>query len=130
MNSIDFGLVLNLHQPGNLDDLLDLCARSPERRGAAPGRRFGARARGPVDQSARHGRRRDRRWAQSWSPEQISNRLCLDFPDDESMRVSHEAIYQALYVQGRGALRRELTACGPGGRCAFRELGHGAGRTS
>ena len=33
------------------------------------------------------------------------------FPDDETMRISHEAIYQALYVQGRGALRRELTAC-------------------
>ena len=59
----------------------------------------------------RHGRRTDRRWARSWSPEQISNRLRLDFPDDESMRVSHEAIYQSLYVQGRGALRRELTAC-------------------
>jgi IS30 family transposase len=44
-------------------------------------------------------------------PEQISNRLPLDFPDDESMRISHEAIYQALYVQGRGALRRELAAC-------------------
>jgi IS30 family transposase len=59
----------------------------------------------------RHGRRKDRRWARSWSPEQISNRLGLDFPDDESMRVSHEAIYQSLYIQGRGALRRELTAC-------------------
>ena len=59
----------------------------------------------------RHGRRKDRRWARSWSPEQISNRLPVDFPDDESMRVSHEAIYQSLYVQGRGALRRELTAC-------------------
>jgi IS30 family transposase len=59
----------------------------------------------------RHGRRKDRRWARSWSPEQISNRLRLDFPEDESMRVSHEAIYQSLYVQGRGALRRELTAC-------------------
>jgi IS30 family transposase len=35
----------------------------------------------------------------------------VDFPDDQSMRVCHEAIYQSLYVQGRGALRRELTAC-------------------
>ncbi len=59
----------------------------------------------------RHGRRQDRRWARSWSPEQIANRLPVDFPDDESMRISHEAIYQALYVQSRGALRRELTAC-------------------
>ena len=45
----------------------------------------------------------------AWSPQQISNRLKVDFPDDESMRVSHEAIYQALYVQGRGGLRAELT---------------------
>ena len=59
----------------------------------------------------RHGRRQDRRWARSWSPEQISNRVRIDFPDDLSMRISHEAIYQALYVQGRGALKRELVAC-------------------
>ena len=59
----------------------------------------------------RHGRRVDRRWAKSWSPEQISNRLRVDFPDDESMRISPEAIYQALYIQGRGALKRELVAC-------------------
>ena len=55
--------------------------------------------------------RQNRRWAAAWSPEQISRRLRLDFPEDETMRISHEAIYQALYVQGRGALRRELTAC-------------------
>jgi IS30 family transposase len=59
----------------------------------------------------RHGRRQHRRWARAWSPEQIAHRLLVDFPDDTSMRISHEAIYQALYVQGRGALRRELTAC-------------------
>jgi len=55
--------------------------------------------------------RADRRWVKAWSPEQISKRLKVDFPDDESMRISHEAIYQALYVQGRGALKRELVAC-------------------
>jgi IS30 family transposase len=59
----------------------------------------------------RHGPRQDRRWAKSWSPEQITNRLRVDFPDDGSMRISHEAIYQSLYVQGRGALRRELVTC-------------------
>lgn len=59
----------------------------------------------------RHGRRKNRRWASAWSPEQIARRLPLDFPDDVTMRISHEAIYQALFVQGRGALRRELTAC-------------------
>jgi IS30 family transposase len=59
----------------------------------------------------RHGRRQDRRWARAWSPQQIARRLRLDFPDDDTMRISHEAIYQSLYVQRRGALRRELTAC-------------------
>jgi IS30 family transposase len=59
----------------------------------------------------RHGRRKDRRWARAWSPEQIAHRLRVEFPDDPGMRISHEAIYQSLYVQGRGALRRELTAC-------------------
>ena len=56
-------------------------------------------------------RRQDRRWASAWSPEQIATRLPIDFPDDESMRISHEAIYQALFIQGRGALRRDLVAC-------------------
>lgn len=55
--------------------------------------------------------RQDRRWSTAWSPEQISRRLPVDFPDDESMRISHEAIYQALFIEGRGALKRELVAC-------------------
>ena len=55
--------------------------------------------------------RQDRRWVLAWSPEQISRRLTVDFPHDESMRISHEAIYQALYVESRGALKRELVAC-------------------
>jgi IS30 family transposase len=59
----------------------------------------------------RRGRRADRRWGTAWSPEQISRRLRVEFPDDASMRISHEAIYQSLYVQGRGALNRELSAC-------------------
>jgi IS30 family transposase len=46
-----------------------------------------------------------------WSPEQIARQLPVDFPHDETMRISHEAIYQAIYVQGRGALRRELHTC-------------------
>jgi IS30 family transposase len=79
----------------------------------------------------RHGRRLDRRWATSWSPEQIAHRLQLDFPDDPSMRISHEAIYQALFVQGRGALRRELTACLRTGRALrvprARTRAHGKG---
>lgn len=55
--------------------------------------------------------RQDRRWATAWSPEQISHRLRVEFPDDESMRISHEAIYQSLFIQGRGALKRELVTC-------------------
>jgi IS30 family transposase len=55
--------------------------------------------------------RGDRRWVTAWSPQQIANRLKVDFPDDESMRISHEAIYQSLFVESRGALKRELVAC-------------------
>lgn len=61
-------------------------------------------------------RRQHRRWATAWSPEQIARRLPLDFPDDPMMRISHEAIYQSLFIQGRGALRRELVACLRSGR--------------
>jgi IS30 family transposase len=64
--------------------------------------------------------RQDRRWSLAWSPEQIAHRLKVDFPDDESMRISHEAIYQSLFIEGRGALKRELVACLRTGR-ALRE---------
>ena len=55
--------------------------------------------------------RKHRAWVRAWSPEQISQRIKVDFPHDESMRISHEAIYQALYIEGRGALKRELVWC-------------------
>jgi transposase, IS30 family len=45
------------------------------------------------------------------SPVQIAQRLCMDFPDDAEMRVSHETIYQSVYLQGKGNLRRELHTC-------------------
>jgi IS30 family transposase len=57
------------------------------------------------------------------SPEQISLRLRRDFPDDLEMRVSHETIYQALYVEGRGALRRELVTALRTGRALRKSRG-------
>lgn len=90
----------------------------------------GAVIRGPAVawKGRRHGRRQHRRWARAWSPAQIAHRLPLDFPDDRFMRISHEAIYQALYVQGRGALRRELTACLRTGRALRVPLARSRGR--
>ena len=58
-----------------------------------------------------------------WSPVQISRRLRIEFPGDPMMRVSHESIYQALYVQGRGELRRELARCLRTGRARRRPRG-------
>jgi transposase, IS30 family len=55
-----------------------------------------------------------------WSPEEIANRLPIEFPDDPMMRVSHETIYQSLFVQGRGELRRELHRCLRTGRARRR----------
>jgi IS30 family transposase len=58
--------------------------------------------------------------AELWSPDEISRRLRVVYPDDAMMRVSHETIYQSLYVQGRGALRKELAACLRSGRATRR----------
>jgi IS30 family transposase len=55
-----------------------------------------------------------------WSPQQISARLVCDYPDDPQMRVSHETIYKTLFIQARGALRKELTACLRTGRAQRR----------
>ena len=55
-----------------------------------------------------------------WSPQQISARLICDYPDDLDMRVSHETIYKTLFIQARGALRKELTACLRTGRAQRR----------
>lgn len=60
---------------------------------------------------------------QRWSPQQISARLAIEFPDDPGMRVSHETIYQSLFVQSRGALRQELTASLRTGRTRRRPHG-------
>jgi transposase, IS30 family len=62
-----------------------------------------------------------------YSPEQIAGRLRVQFPNDPEMSVSHETIYQSLYVQSRGALRRELTRCLRTGR-ALRHPGRQPGQ--
>jgi IS30 family transposase len=95
-------LAVNPQLRAYVQDRLSGAVQRPD--GSVAGPQVGWRGR-------RHGPRKDRRWGRCWSPEQIAGRLRVDFPDDESMRISHEAIYQSLYVQGRGALRRELTAC-------------------
>ena len=58
-----------------------------------------------------------------WSPQEISHRLRLDYPDDPEMRVCHETIYQSLYVQGRGELRCELARCLRTGRVKRKKQG-------
>ena len=66
--------------------------------------------------------------ARKLSPEQISNRLKVDHPDDESMRVSHETIYQALYFQARGGLKREVQAALRTGRAMRKPQSRGVRR--
>ena len=58
-----------------------------------------------------------------WSPQQIAARLKVEFPDDPGMQVSHETIYQSLFVQARGALRRDLARCLRTGRTRRRAQG-------
>jgi len=74
----------------------------------------------------------ERRLREHWSPQQIAARLVRDYPDDLGMRVSHETIYRSLFVQARGALRKELTAClrtGRTQRCSHKRTEHsGTGR--
>jgi IS30 family transposase len=96
-------LVANERLCGYVQDRLSGVVRCPGGRTAGP--------EGPRWNGKNKPHRGDRRWVQGWSPEQIASRLRVEFPDDASMRISHEAIYQALYVQGRGALKRELVAC-------------------
>ncbi len=60
-----------------------------------------------------------------WSPEQIAARLRHDHPDQPEMWVSHQTIYQSLFIQGRGALRAELTRCLRTGRTRRRPRGRG-----
>ncbi|HXZ74048.1 MAG TPA: IS30 family transposase [Streptosporangiaceae bacterium] len=96
-------------------------SREVERNGPR-GRYRALRAQALAEQRARRpkeaklaGNRELQAWVQDklrkrWSPEQISRRLAAEFGDRPEMRVSHETIYQSLYVQGRGALRRELAA--------------------
>lgn len=61
-----------------------------------------------------------------WSPEEIASRLRIEFADDPDMRVSHETIYQSLFVQGRGELRRELARCLRTGRAQRRPRHRGS----
>jgi IS30 family transposase len=96
-------LVANDRLRGYVQDRLSGVVRRPDGRPVGPA--------GPKWQGRNKPHRGDRRWVQAWSPEQIAKRLPLDFPDDGTMRISHEAIYQALSVQSRGGLRRELVAC-------------------
>jgi IS30 family transposase len=96
-------LITNERLRAYVQERLSGAVRGPGGRGAGPP--------GPQWNGKNKPHRGDRRWVQGWSPEQIARRLRIDFPDDQSMRISPEAIYQALYVQGRGALKRELVAC-------------------
>ncbi len=101
-------LAVNDRLRGYVQDRLSGRVQAPDGRVLGP--------EGPEWNGKNKPHRGDRRWVQAWSPEQISNRLKVDFPDDADMRISCETIYQALYVEGRGALQRELVTCLRSGR--------------
>lgn len=68
--------------------------------------------------------RKDRAWVQAWSPEQIANRIKLDFPNDESMRIRHEAIYQTPHEsksQAAAAIGTGNAVCSSNNSCSCRQ---------
>jgi transposase, IS30 family len=110
------------HIAGRLGRVVSTLSREVERNGGRTAYRAchaetsaARRARRPKPAKlALHSRLRrevERRLLERWSPQQIAARLVYDYPDDLAMRVSHETIYRTLFVQARGALRKELTAC-------------------
>lgn len=110
------------HIAGRLGRVVSTLSREVERNGGRTAYRAchaetsaARRARRPKPAKlALHSRLRrevERRLLERWSPQQIAARLVYDYPDDPTMRVSHETIYRTLFVQARGALRKELTAC-------------------
>ena len=95
------------HEPGAAGVRARPAGRRRPRPGRGGGRRAGGDLEGPSPRTAAAPALGERVEPAA----EISRRLRLDFPGDETMRIRHEAVYQSLYVQGRGALRRELTAC-------------------
>jgi IS30 family transposase len=111
-------------------DVAANCGRHRYRAWQAEGRAYRRARRPKIAKLLASPRLRDeveRRLRRKWSPQQISARLRADFPDDLEMRVAHETIYQSLFVQGRGALRRELTRCLRSGRAQRRPMGRRVG---
>jgi transposase, IS30 family len=133
-------ILLGIHRGESLSAIARRIGRSPStvtREVAANGGRMGYRI-WPSHTRARECARRPKAarldnpvlcakvtaWLEAfWSPKEIAKRLVMEFPDDPTMRVSHETIYQSLFVQGRGELRRELARCLRSGRTKRRPQG-------